>query len=240
MLLSAGIGATPVLAMLHALAAARSTREVWWLHGARDRQHHPFAAEVRRLMPALARGRSHVCYSSPGADDKLGEDFDATGHLSPSVFDELGVPREADVYLCGPTRFMAEMKAGARRLRRGAGADSHRDLRRQRVDDPGRRRRGDARAAPAQGRRRHRSAGVVRAQRHRRALEAVGLPEPPRAGRGVRRAGPLVVPDRRLSQLRERAGLGGGRLRTGAARQPADGNVLVCCSRPLGDVVIDL
>ena len=42
-LLSAGIGATPVLAMLHALAAAHSTRQVWWLHAARDRQHHPFA-----------------------------------------------------------------------------------------------------------------------------------------------------------------------------------------------------
>src|SRR4051812_36505713 len=61
-LLSAGIGATPVLAMLHALAAARATRPVWWLHGARDRQHHPFAAEVRRLMLSLARGRSYVCY----------------------------------------------------------------------------------------------------------------------------------------------------------------------------------
>jgi len=40
----------------------------------------------------------------------MGEDFDATGHLSRSVFDEVGVPREADVYLCGPTRFMAAMK----------------------------------------------------------------------------------------------------------------------------------
>src|SRR5262249_13305365 len=47
-LLSAGIGATPVLAMLHALATARSTRRVWWLHGARDRRHHPFVEEVRR------------------------------------------------------------------------------------------------------------------------------------------------------------------------------------------------
>jgi MOSC domain-containing protein YiiM/ferredoxin-NADP reductase len=52
-LLSAGIGATPVLAMLYALAADRSTRPVWWLHGARDRRHHPFVAEVRRLMLAL-------------------------------------------------------------------------------------------------------------------------------------------------------------------------------------------
>src|SRR5262249_31689082 len=64
-LLSAGIGATPVLAMLHALAATRSTRPVWWLHSARDGQHHPFAADVRRLMIALPHGRTYVCYSRP-------------------------------------------------------------------------------------------------------------------------------------------------------------------------------
>ena len=109
-LLSAGIGVTPVLAMLHALAAARSTRQVLWLHAARDRQHHPFAAEVSLLMRSLTHCRSYVCYSRPGLGDKMGKDFDAAGHLSRSVFDEVGVPREADVYLCGPTRFMAEMK----------------------------------------------------------------------------------------------------------------------------------
>src|SRR4029077_1832228 len=66
--------------------------------------------EVRRLMLALPHGRSYVCYSRPGAHDKMAEDFDATGHMSQSVFDEVGVPREADVYLCGPTPFMADMK----------------------------------------------------------------------------------------------------------------------------------
>jgi ferredoxin-NADP reductase/MOSC domain-containing protein YiiM len=109
-LLSAGIGATPVLAMLHALAATRSTRPVWWLHGARDGQHHPFAAEVRRLMLALPHGRSYVCYSKPGSDETMAEDFGATGHLSRSVFDAVGVPRDADVYICGPTRFMGDVK----------------------------------------------------------------------------------------------------------------------------------
>jgi ferredoxin-NADP reductase/MOSC domain-containing protein YiiM len=109
-LLSAGIGATPVLAMLHALAAARSERPVWWLHGARDGQHHPFAAEVRRLLLALPHGRSYVCYSRPGSDDTMTKDFEATGHLSRTVFDAVGVPRDADVYVCGPTRFMGEMK----------------------------------------------------------------------------------------------------------------------------------
>jgi ferredoxin-NADP reductase/MOSC domain-containing protein YiiM/ferredoxin len=109
-LLSAGIGATPVLSMLHVLAVARSTRQIFWLQAARDGQHHPFAAEVRRLMLALPQGRSLVCYSRPGSLDKAGQDFDATGHLSRSVFNEVGFLREADVYLCGPTRFMSDMK----------------------------------------------------------------------------------------------------------------------------------
>ncbi len=109
-LLSAGIGATPVLAMLHALAATGSTRPILWVHGARDREHHPFAAEVQALLRTLPRARHYVCYSQPGPADRLGEDFDAAGHLSPSAFGAAGIPREAAVYLCGPTRFMEEMK----------------------------------------------------------------------------------------------------------------------------------
>jgi len=109
-LVSAGIGATPVLAMLHALAAAGTTRRVLWLYAARDREHHPFAIEVRRLMLLLTHGRSYVCYSRPGSRDEVGDDFDAIGHLSRSVFDEAGVSLQADVYLCGPNRFMADMK----------------------------------------------------------------------------------------------------------------------------------
>jgi ferredoxin-NADP reductase/MOSC domain-containing protein YiiM len=109
-LLSAGIGATPVLAMLHALAAARSTRQVMWLHTARDGQHHPFAGEVRGLLSALTNARSYVCYTKPDSNDKTGEDFNAAGRISRSVFDELGLPRDAEAYLCGPTQFMADMK----------------------------------------------------------------------------------------------------------------------------------
>ena len=109
-LISAGIGATPVLAMLHALAAAGSTRQVVWLHGARDGAHHPFAGEVRQLMRGLPHGRSYVCYSAPGADDTIPGHFDATGHLSQAAFDTVGIPRDAEAYICGPVRFMAEMK----------------------------------------------------------------------------------------------------------------------------------
>lgn len=109
-LLSAGIGATPVLAMLHSLAAARSNRDVVWLHAARDREHHPFADEVRRLLQSLGRGRGYICYSRPGHGDRRGEDFDFAGHLSRSVLKESGVSPEAEIFLCGPDRFMADMK----------------------------------------------------------------------------------------------------------------------------------
>lgn len=89
----------------HALAEDHSTRRVLWLHAARDGQHHSFAAEVRRLDLALAHSRSFVCYSTPGSQDKVGKDFEAAGHLSRSVFEKIGIPAEADVYMCGPTHF---------------------------------------------------------------------------------------------------------------------------------------
>jgi ferredoxin-NADP reductase/MOSC domain-containing protein YiiM/ferredoxin len=105
-LASAGIGVTPVLAILHALAAHASGREIWWLHGARNGKHHPFAREVRALLRCLPHGRSRVWYSRALPEDRLGTHFDASGHLSVARFDELSVPREAEFYLCGPTAFM--------------------------------------------------------------------------------------------------------------------------------------
>jgi MOSC domain-containing protein YiiM/ferredoxin-NADP reductase len=108
-LLSAGVGVTPVLAMLHALAAGVSPREVWWIYGARDGGEHPFAAETRTLLEALPRSRSHIRYSSPGPADRPALDFDAPGRLNVRVLQELGVPRDADFYLCGPPAFMSDL-----------------------------------------------------------------------------------------------------------------------------------
>ena len=108
-LLSAGIGATPVLAMLHALAARASPREVWWIYGARNSGEHPFAAETRALLKALPSGHSHICYSSPGPGDRPAVDFDAPGRLDIHAIKELGVSRDADFYLCGPSAFMNDL-----------------------------------------------------------------------------------------------------------------------------------
>ncbi|HEY6224355.1 MAG TPA: MOSC domain-containing protein, partial [Gemmatimonadales bacterium] len=111
-LLSAGIGATPVLAMLHALAASAAPREVWWLHGARDGKSQSFATEVRELLGKLARGRRQVWYSQPAPEDREGREYDAAGRVGMQALEELGVPREGDFYLCGPASFMAALRTG--------------------------------------------------------------------------------------------------------------------------------
>src|SRR5215467_12039035 len=111
LLISAGVGATPVLAMLHALAESRSGREVWWLHGARDRAEQPFATESRSLLARLAKGHEHICFSHPGQDDVEGRDYQTRGRLSASILAGLDLPRDAEAYLCGPAAFMADMSA---------------------------------------------------------------------------------------------------------------------------------
>jgi ferredoxin-NADP reductase len=110
-LLSGGIGLTPVLAMLHVLAAGGSRRKIWWLHGARNKGEHAFAAEVQGLLKLLPEGHSHICYSEPGAQDRPAVDFDGPGRLDVHVLQEIGVPREADFYLCGPAAFMSSLTA---------------------------------------------------------------------------------------------------------------------------------
>ena len=120
LMISAGIGATPVLAMLHTLASERSEREVWWLYGARSSREHPFAAEARELLASLPNVRTHVCYSRPGPDDLEGRDFDSVGHLTASLLAELQPPRDAEAYVCGPTPFMEEISAGLSSLGLGA------------------------------------------------------------------------------------------------------------------------
>jgi ferredoxin-NADP reductase/MOSC domain-containing protein YiiM/ferredoxin len=112
LLVSAGIGATPLLAMLQALVQQHSDRKIWWLHGARNAAEHSFASEVQALMVSLPTTRSYVYYSRPTPSDVKGHGFDGTGRLTGSVLAELDLPRDAQAYLCGPATFMDEISAG--------------------------------------------------------------------------------------------------------------------------------
>ncbi len=109
LLISAGIGVTPVLSMLYQLAESHSQRDVWWLYGARGPGEHPFAAEAHDLLAALPRAREHVFYSAamPAECRRAGA---ASGRITKDKLAALGVPADAAAYICGPTSFMSDMR----------------------------------------------------------------------------------------------------------------------------------
>jgi ferredoxin-NADP reductase len=239
-LLSAGIGATPVLAMLQSLAATTSRRQVWWLHGARNGESHSFAHDVRSLVAALPHGRSHVCYSRPAAGDKLGKDYDSAGRLDVATLDALGVPLDGDFYLCGPLPFMHDMTAGlaARRVPPdrihteifagleamtpgvvgAAGRAPHVPS-----DDPG--------SGPLVSFARSGIAVHWSPSKHRSLLElaeACDVPVRWSCRTGVCHSCESGLVSGSIAYDPEPLDL------------PAEGNVLTCCSRPRGDVVIDI
>jgi len=109
-LISAGVGATPVLAMLHALAHDASPRPIWWVHGARDRAEHAFAAEVDALLAGLPGSHRLVAYSRP-AEGPPDTGHDVAGRLDLAMLEQVGAPKDADYYLCGPDGFMRAMGA---------------------------------------------------------------------------------------------------------------------------------
>jgi ferredoxin-NADP reductase/MOSC domain-containing protein YiiM/ferredoxin len=112
-LVSGGVGITPALAMLHALASAGGlSREVWWFHSARDKAHDAYAGLVRTLIGNLQSGHLFTIYSRPSADSRVGLDYDIHGHLTVAVLERMGVPQTGDFYLCGPTGFLADVVEG--------------------------------------------------------------------------------------------------------------------------------
>ena len=102
-LVSAGIGITPVLAMLHELAESGSAREVWWLHADRRPDDEPFATETRALLARLPRVHARSFHSAG-----------PSGRLTADRIAELGLPADAGAYVCGPATFMTDMAAALR------------------------------------------------------------------------------------------------------------------------------
>jgi ferredoxin-NADP reductase len=238
-LLSGGIGVTPMLAMLHALAATISAREVWWIHGARNGGEHPFAAEVNACLSALPHAHRHIRFSLPAPSDQIGVDFDASGHASVDALKAIGTPRAADFYLCGPPAFMNELKAELAAW----GVDAKRI--RSEVFGTG----------PAF------TPGIAAAPLHQPhspiGTEGKGpLVSFARSGLNVR-WGPAFQSVLELAEACDvpvrwscRTGVchscetalisGDVDYRPDPIEPPADGDILICCSQPKGDIVIDV
>ncbi|MCX5181267.1 MOSC and FAD-binding oxidoreductase domain-containing protein [Streptomyces sp. NBC_00268] len=239
-LLSAGVGVTPVLAMLHTLARDHSTRQVWWLHGARDGTEHPFAKESRDLIAALPNAKSTVYYSRPTDTDRQGVDYLEASRLSAEPVRRLGLPTDADAYLCGPVAFMDSLTAAL--------VDCGLDASRIHTEIFG--------AGPAI------TPGIKGASTAPAPHQPAG---PPGTGPEVSfaRSG-LTVPwneaQESLLELAEacdvpvqwscRTGVchtcelalmsGAVDYSPDPVEPPAEGNILICCSKPAGGVVVDL
>ncbi|RXH18848.1 MOSC and FAD-binding oxidoreductase domain-containing protein [Bradyrhizobium guangzhouense] len=239
-LLSAGIGVTPVLAMLHALAAEESPREIWWLHGTRNGREHAFGAEVRELLTGLPHHHGHVRYSRPDPGDRLGIDFDSVGRLDAALLRQLDLPRDGDFYLCGPATFMNDLTSGLRA--RGVAPDRiHTEL---------------FGAGPSL------TPGIATSATKIPPHVPAGAPGPgpvvsfARSGLNVR-WGPSYASLLELAETCDvpvrwscrtgvchncESGLIAGDIgyQPDPLDAPADGNILICCARPVSDIVIDL
>jgi ferredoxin-NADP reductase/MOSC domain-containing protein YiiM len=235
LLISAGVGATPVLAMLHALAG--TGRDVWWLHGARSRAEEPFAAEARSLLAGLARGHRYICYSRPDAGDVEGRDYQTRGRLSAPVLAALGLPRDADAYLCGPAAFMAEMSAALAGL--GVGRVRTEIFGAAPAQTPG--------IAPEAARPPHPPAGEpADGPLVEFARSSLTVHWDPGQASLLELAEACDVPVRWSCRTGVchtcETGLLSGTVSYAPdpVEDPADGSALICCSQPQGDLVLDL
>lgn len=111
-LLSGGVGCTPMIAMLNAIVDSGSTRDVWFVHGVRNGREHAFAEHVREIAAAHDNIHAHVCYSRPDADDALGADYDTQGHVTADLLRELLPDTSPQFFLCGSTPFMKSLYNG--------------------------------------------------------------------------------------------------------------------------------
>lgn len=111
-LISAGVGITPVLSMAKAIVASGSQREVWFLFVCRNKGDYMLKADVDELAAKSANVRVQVCYSRPTAEDVKGRDYQHEGRLTADLLKGLLPSSNYDFYLCGNGAFMKDMYEG--------------------------------------------------------------------------------------------------------------------------------
>ena len=111
-LLSAGVGLTPLISMLNAIVDVGSDRPTWFIHGSRNSREHAMGAYVRRIAEKNGNVQVHIRYSRPLSDDRVGRDYDDEGHVDIELVKRLLPGKDLDFYLCGPTPFMKSLFNG--------------------------------------------------------------------------------------------------------------------------------
>ena len=111
-LLSAGVGLTPMISMLNAIVQSDGAREVWFVHGARNGREHAMGDHVRRLAAEHANVHAHVPYSQPDPGDRVGRDFDSIERVDLDLLKQILPFGDYDFFVFGPTPFMRSLYCG--------------------------------------------------------------------------------------------------------------------------------
>ncbi|WP_088139759.1 NO-inducible flavohemoprotein [Achromobacter xylosoxidans] len=105
-LLSGGVGLTPMVSILNHLVGLNDERQIRFVHGCRNNSVHAMRDHVNGIAAERANVRKAVFYEEVGHGDQPGRDYDYAGRVDlNAIRDEVIVPG-ADYYLCGPAGFM--------------------------------------------------------------------------------------------------------------------------------------
>ncbi|WP_118184769.1 pyridoxamine 5'-phosphate oxidase family protein [Paraburkholderia phosphatilytica] len=119
-LLAAGVGVTPMLAMLRDLVSEglrkRRIRPTWFIYAARTKAERAFDEELQALLRAAGGAVTLVNVLSDTTDAKAGVDYNAHGHVDMAMLSEVLPFNDYDFYLCGPSGFMQSLYDGLRGL----------------------------------------------------------------------------------------------------------------------------
>jgi nitric oxide dioxygenase len=115
-LISGGVGITPLMSMVSNLAHHGVKSRVHFIHAARNSRHHAFADEVRRLAARCPSIQTHFCYDAPLPDDIRHNRCDSTGLLDEELLSKLLPATESEFFLCGPKPFMLGVLVGLNSL----------------------------------------------------------------------------------------------------------------------------
>ncbi len=111
-LLSAGVGLTPLISMMNAVVDSGSNREVWFIHGARNSAEHAMGDHIRKVAQRYDNVHVHVAYSKPLKENLVGRDYDSKGYVDVELLKKILPGNEACFYLCGPPPFMKSLFNG--------------------------------------------------------------------------------------------------------------------------------